>query len=283
MSRPLVLLLLGLTVAAGAGCRSNNTDRVESALRSTEECLREAKEQLHRQGTYTNALEHELRILRGEVHAGQPGQPVAIFPVRDVVLGRQTGGHDSASGQGDDGLQVIIEPRNAEGRPIQVPGDAMLQVLEVTTEGHKRLLSSWYIDKDQVKASWRMGLLSQGYNVILPWKVIPATEKLRLVLQFRLEDGRVFEADRDVTVRLPRGAVARPSTTVVSPEPPITTLPPPKAEPPTRVPTPIPEPPTPLPEPPKKPEVPDGPILQRPAHTDPAVRPAVELGRPGRE
>src|SRR5262245_42509679 len=109
MSRPLALQLL-LLVACGAGCHSASTDRVEAALRSTEESLREARDHLQRQGAYTSALEQEVRILRGEAYPAPPGQPVAIFPVRSVVLGRQTGGHDSASGLGDDGLQVIIEP-----------------------------------------------------------------------------------------------------------------------------------------------------------------------------
>jgi hypothetical protein len=31
----------------------------------------------------------------------------------------------------------------------------------------------------------------------------PSTEKLRVVVQMRLNDGRVFEADRDVTIHLP--------------------------------------------------------------------------------
>lgn len=252
MRWPLVWILAFLIGVTGPGCRSK-TNGVENALRLTEESLRESREELQKQSVYTSALEHELRIIRGEVYAGQPGKPVAVFPVRSVVLGRQTGGHDSLNGTGDDGLQVIIEPQNADGRPIQVPGDAMLQVLEVTQEGHKRLLSSWYVDKDQIKASWKMGLLSQGYNLILPWKVIPTTDKLRLLLQFRLEDGRVFEADRDITVRLPKGAAARSSVPVVVSEP-KPTLPDPKTTP--ELPAPKPELPTPKPEVPTPPERP---------------------------
>jgi hypothetical protein len=45
--------------------------------------------------------------------------------------------------------------------------------------------------------------LSTGYVVALPWKLCPTTEKLRVVAQFKLPDGRVFEADKDVTIHVP--------------------------------------------------------------------------------
>jgi hypothetical protein len=44
--------------------------------------------------------------------------------------------------------------------------------------------------------------LTTGYLFTLPWKNWPTTEKLRVTAQFQLPDGRMFEADRDVTVRL---------------------------------------------------------------------------------
>jgi hypothetical protein len=299
MCRPLLLCCAVLGLALG-GCKS--CDKVETALRSTEDSLRETREELARQGVYTAALEHEMRIIRGEIFGGPPGQPVAVFPVRSVVFGSQTGGHDAPNGLGDDGLQVILEPRNAEGKPIQVPGEAIVQVLEITPEGFKRLLSSWLIDKDMIKAAWRQGLLSQGYNIILPWKVPPSSEKLRLVAQFKLEDGRVFEADKDVTIRLPKGTPAPaprletlpPPRTPTTPTPPIRPMPPPN-----EVSTPVimPPPPgilnpgtisVPVPSPsrvplpaPKKPEILDGPSLGLKPTTDPAVRPiSVEMGLP---
>src|SRR5262249_382170 len=41
-----------------------------------------------------------------------------------------------------------------------------------------------------------------GYQMVLPWKVWPSTEKLRVVAQLRLPDGRTFESDKDVSIRL---------------------------------------------------------------------------------
>lgn len=282
MSRPVLLLLCAALALCLGGCKS--CDKVEAALRTTEESLRESREELARQGVYTSALEHEMRIIRGEVNTGTPGKPVAVFPVRSVVFGSQTGGHDAANGLADDGVQIILEPRNAEGKPIQVPGEAIVQVQEITPEGFKRLLSSWVLDRDQIKSSWRQGLLSQGYNVILPWKIPPTSEKLRLVAQFKLEDGRVFECDKDITVRLPKGATPRgveplpslPPPKTIQPMPPPVTLPPPLT---TPIPEPLKVPPTPVP--PKKPDTFDGPSLGwQPIVEPPLRRVNVELGPP---
>ncbi len=130
-------------------------------------------------------------------------KPAAFYPIRSLVLGRQTGGVDDASGCGDQALQVIVEPRDADGSSIKVPGSLIVQVLEVSPEGVKRPLSTWEVSADQLSRSWRSGLLSTGYVLTFPWKMWPSTEKLRVTVQMRLADGRLFEADRDVTIRLP--------------------------------------------------------------------------------
>ena len=85
---------------------------------------------------------------------------------------------------------------------MRVPGSALIHAMEISPEGMKRPLSTWEVTQDQLRRSWRSGLLSTGYVLILPWQAWPSTEKLRVVAQLRVADGRLFEADRDVTVRL---------------------------------------------------------------------------------
>src|SRR5439155_24466275 len=53
-----------------------------------------------------------------------------------------------------------------------------------------------------LRKTWRSGLLSSGYQVVLPWKAWPSSEKLRVTARFTLVDGRSFEADKDVSIRL---------------------------------------------------------------------------------
>src|SRR5207248_3096268 len=111
------------------------------------------------------------------------------------------------------------EPHDAEDQAVKVPGSLLVTALEITPEGGKRPLSTWEIPPDQLRRSWHSGLLSTGYTLVLPWKTPPATEKLRVVAQFKVPDGRVFEADKDVTIHLPPpGSRPGPSPTL-PPEP----------------------------------------------------------------
>jgi hypothetical protein len=194
--------MFGLALAVtAAGCRS--CDRVESELRVRERELRELKDELDRSRAYANGMQAELNATAGlpPPVCGEP--PVTAYPMRSLVLGRQTGGREDHSGSGDQVLQVVVEPHDAEDQAVKVPGSLVVQALEITPEGAKRPLSTWEIPGEQLRRSWHSGLLSTGYTVVLPWKRCPTTEKVRVVAQFKLPDGRVFEADKDVTIHLP--------------------------------------------------------------------------------
>jgi hypothetical protein len=266
-----VTLLIGVAlVLPAAGCHS--CDRIESELRQRENDLREARAELEGAQAYNHALEAEVRHLRGEPPVAiplptpglppppPPERPALTFPIKSLTLGRQTGGYDG-DGQGDHGVQVVLEPRDLENQAVKAPGSAEVQVCEISPEGLKKPLSSWQIPPDQLRQSWRSGLLNTGYVLVLPWKTPPSTEKLRITARFILPDGRAFEADRDVTVRLPAGARHMP---------PAGPIPPPAAP----IPAPTPEPDGDGPRlPPPKPLNPIGGLLHwlSPRHTEAEV------------
>jgi len=207
MRWPAALLFGMALVALGSGCRS--CDPVESELRAREQDVRELREELERSQLYNQALQQELGAVRGEP-CTPDAKPVAAYPVRSVALGRQTGGRPSDHGPGDDALQVLLEPRDPEGQAIKAPGSLVVQAIEVNPQGLKTPLSAWEIPPDQLRRAWRSGLFTNGYSLTLPWKVYPSTEKLRVVAQFRTADGRLFEADKDITVRLTPEAQRKP-------------------------------------------------------------------------
>jgi hypothetical protein len=219
--RPSVAWLIGVALVAGAaGCRSNSS-LVESQLRERDSQVRELRDEVDRCGSYNQALEQELRNLRGEGLAPDaPERAVPGYPVRSLVLGRGTGGRDDHGLPGDEALEVQLEPRDPEGNATKVPGTAIVQVVEIGSDGIKRPLSSWDISQDQLRRSWKNGLLTTGYVLVLPWKVWPSTEKLRVTVQFRLTDGRLFEADRDITVRVAPVNLRPLPAPVIVPSPP---------------------------------------------------------------
>ena len=200
--RPAFVLCLLSFVLCLPGCR-HNCDLVEAELRTREmqlADLRTERDQLH---ASNEALQHEIAALRGGSPTKiTPEEASQMFTLRSLVLGRQTGGLDDDGHPGDEALQVLVEPRDADGHAVKVPGRLVIQAVEITAEGLKKPLSAWEVSGDGLRRSWKNGLLSTGYYLVLPWKVWPSNEKVRVVAQFTLSDGRAFEAEKDITVRL---------------------------------------------------------------------------------
>lgn len=185
------------------GCKSPN-HKLESELRARDNDIDYLKNELYRSKTYNKAMEMELRASRGEVPPGTPYDPLnKVYPLKTITLGRQTGGVDLDGQTGEESLQVIIEPKDAESNVVKVPGSVLIQVIEISTEGLKTPLSTWQISNDELSKSWRNGLLTTGYALTMQWKLWPNSEKLRVIVHFKLDDGRLFEAEKDFTVKLP--------------------------------------------------------------------------------
>jgi hypothetical protein len=194
----------------GCGCRSR-CDLVEAELRTKESALRETREELQREHFNNTALQRELVELRGNPTAPIPPEAaLQTYTLQTIVLGRQTGGLSDDSCPGDQALQVAVEPRDGDGHTIKSPGTLLVTAVEVLPEGLKKPLSSWRIPPDALRKSWKSGLFSTGYVVVLPWKVYPAQEKMRVVAQFVLSDGRTFEADKDITIKVVPAAQRKP-------------------------------------------------------------------------
>jgi hypothetical protein len=177
---------------------------VEAELRSRESELHEARAEVERLEALNQALMHELGAARqggaGKVPPELAGQ---IYTIRQVCLGPGTGGYDDDKYPGDEALRVVLEPRDIDGHTVKAPGSVHLDVFQFSPEGLKSPLCSWDLGELELRHRWHCGIFCTGYVLILPWKTWPTSERLRIVAQFRLADGRLFETDRDVAIRLP--------------------------------------------------------------------------------
>jgi hypothetical protein len=195
------LFPVALGLCAVVGCR--NCDLVEAELRSRENDMRELRADLARAEAHSEALMRELSSLRqGTAVKVSPELASQTYTLKDITLGRGTGGIDEDGCPGDEGLEIVVEPRDGDGHTIKAPGSIHVDALEISPEGLKVPLSSWDLTPEQVRHSWRSGLLSTGYFIVLPWKNWPSSEELRVIVRFALADGRLFEADKDITIRL---------------------------------------------------------------------------------
>lgn len=210
-----------------SGCKSRS-DLVEAELRTREREVRDLRAALQRSEMFNAALTQPAAapIPPFSPPPGYSGDavapPAAVMSgtVKEVVLGRGTGGVDNDGIAGDEALVIVAIPKDTDGSALKVPGKLVIQVFEFTAEGQKVPFCHWVIPPADLQKLWKNGLLATGYHVTLPWKAWPNSPKLRVVIQFTtVADNRTFEAERDITIRLPSGA-PRPGTVVPAPAPP---------------------------------------------------------------
>lgn len=182
-----------------AGCRSNNRyDLIEAELRTRERELSDTRAQLD-----------QARNLNRAYEAGQQrGAPAPVgggvfLPVKEIAIGRGTGGLDEDGAPGDEGLLVVIVPKDEDGSAVKVPARALVAAWEITPAGLKNPIGSWNVTADKLRGTWKSGLISTGYFVALPWQTFPSSDRVRVAVRLITTDGRAYEADRDVTVRPP--------------------------------------------------------------------------------
>jgi hypothetical protein len=233
------LVVLGLAAAlALTGCRSPRSDLVEAELRTKDRQLRESQDELLFQRSMNQSLETALR----ERQCTQPPAPMfrsGFGPsIKDVQLARGTGGIDEDNRPGDEGILVVLVPRDIDTSPVKVAGSLKVAASEITTEGLKIPLSSWDVSATELRKSWRTGLLSSGYHVSLPFQRFPTFPKVRIIATFLPLEGGIYEAEKDVTVRLASDMRPCPPSEVLPPTPTPgpggdLTLPPPTPIPPT--------------------------------------------------
>jgi hypothetical protein len=227
MCRAVALLLALGSLFFAAGCR--NCDLVEAELRTRDNDLRDVRADLARAECQNEALVRELQAVRqGTTSNLSPEQASQTYTLKQITLGRQTGGYDDDGCPGDEALQVVLEPRDCDGHVIKAPGTLHVEALEISTEGLKAPLSTWDVTSDQLRRSWRSGFWSTGYFLVLPWKNWPTSERLRVVARFMLSDGRAFEADKDVAVRLTPVARRKMPAAIPPPPPPDPVIPSPE-------------------------------------------------------
>lgn len=188
-----------LALFVAAGCRNSRGELVEAELRTKERMLRETREELERSRLINESLEKEF--LRRQQGLPPNRDNSGLLSPKDIVIGNGTGGVDDDRLPGDEALMVVVVPRDEDGNPVRVVGILTVTAWEILPGGVKSPLSSWEINADDLRKTWKQGLLGSGYFVTLRWKKLPTQERLRVAAQLTLPDSRSYEADKDIPIR----------------------------------------------------------------------------------
>jgi hypothetical protein len=121
----------------------------------------------------------------------------------------QTTAADFDGQPGDDGLRVVLEPRNAAGQFVSEAGPVSIVVLDPDQQGEAARIARWDFDQTAMR---QLLAASSGRDIKLevPWPAsAPTASKLKLFVRYETSDGRRLQADREIFVTLKGQALSR--------------------------------------------------------------------------
>ena len=115
-----------------------------------------------------------------------------------------TGGDSLDSEPGDDGLSILVEPRNKQNQFVPQPGTVSVVVLDPSKEGNAARVARWDFDPAATREKLNRVSSARGIHLRMPWPANPpATNKLKVFVRYETADGRKLQADREVNITLP--------------------------------------------------------------------------------
>ena len=132
--------------------------------------------------------------------------------VTHIVLDpRFTMGQDFDQRGGDDGISVLIEPRNADDLFVSEPGEVSIVVLDPALREIDPYVGRWEIDwQESQQRMQRNAVHGRGILLRLPWpNGYPKHSKLRLFVRYVTANGEKLQAEAELNISLPGQLSAR--------------------------------------------------------------------------
>lgn len=142
--------------------------------------------------------------------ASQPAGAVPLTPSGDsrrvaaIVLNRAlTGGINTDDAAGDQGLLVVIEPRDRTGRSVDAPAEVSVVVLDPALEGDAARVARWDFTPAETAAMFRRTGPAAAIHLTTAWSADPPVHnKLHLFVRYVTADGRKLQTDQPIEVAL---------------------------------------------------------------------------------
>jgi hypothetical protein len=115
-----------------------------------------------------------------------------------------TGGADLDDKPGDDGVSLLIEPRNAADQYVPIAGPVSVVVLDPAKQDAAARVARWDFSVHEVRESMAGSSLSKGIHLQLPWPhERPDATRLHLYVRYTTPEGAQMEADREIFFEAP--------------------------------------------------------------------------------
>jgi hypothetical protein len=127
--------------------------------------------------------------------------------VTQITLNRKlTGGHNVDGHLGDEGVMVVVEPLNAAGDLVEVPGQVSIVVLDPAVEGEAARIARWDFTSAEATEHLKRTPLGDGLHFDLRWPHAPPVHRvLNLYVRYTTADGRRLQVEKQIEVDPPGG------------------------------------------------------------------------------
>ena len=138
---------------------------------------------------------------RLEELAPPPGLAAPSGEVNEIALNHELTGRRAVGGAGGkDTVVVVVEPRTADGRPVQAAGAISIVVLDLTKDGPDARLARWNFSAEETAKYYRHAREGGGMQFELRWPGDPPQATgLQLFVRLTTPDGRKLVADAELT------------------------------------------------------------------------------------
>jgi hypothetical protein len=172
------------------------------------ESLREEKGKLERAVLERDgaiaALQKQVVDLQSLGH----DRPATFFAPVKLEIASLSGGADYDGKPGDDGINVYLRPKDADGDTVKVPGRIKVQVADHSNLNNPRVIGIYSVDNlDEVRRAWHGKLGTQHFTIKCPFPggvSLPASRTLVVSAEFLdLMSGSTLTAAQEVRFAIP--------------------------------------------------------------------------------
>lgn len=125
---------------------------------------------------------------------------VAQITLADVVAW----GSGTAQTSGESGISLVVQPRNAAGRPVLAAAGVSIVVLDPAVSGQAARVARWDFSAEEVARLLGDSPTGDGLHLEMVWPAgRPMHNRLHLFVRYTGDDGRKVEADQPIDLNAP--------------------------------------------------------------------------------
>jgi hypothetical protein len=121
--------------------------------------------------------------------------------VWQVTLHPSLTGGIGDSPSGDQGLLVVVEPRDQAGNIVLAAGQTSVALIDPALAGEQARLARWDFSAAETERAMHAGSES-GIHLRLPWRSAPSHDRLKVFVRYTTRDGRKLQAEQTIAVAL---------------------------------------------------------------------------------